>query len=187
MVNGWRHLPVEEYSGHNVEQALREGNICCRIIRRKIPHRFIDYFLSLNGNIIAVGTSQGIRMPDAWSGAISHISLRHDGGITSLTFSHDGTRILSGSNAKAIRVWDSVQGMVPFCPHRQRTQADVLSVALVSSSLFELCSWDAMSGTCLFVTDFHLTRSARISSCPQSLQNYEKRPYCGFCDRQDTA
>ena len=154
----------------------------------------LSIIFSLNGNIIAVGTSQGIRMLDAWSGAISHISLRHDGGITSLTFSHDGTRILSGSNAKAIRVWDSVQGMVPFCLHRQRTQADVLSVAfspsdkrMVSSSLFELCSWDAMSGTCLFVTDCHLTRPAHISSRPQSLQNYEKRPYCGFCDRQDTA
>jgi WD40 repeat protein len=91
----------------------------------------------------------------------------HDGEIMSLTFSHDGTRFLFGSDDKTVRVWDFVQANVMSPAHT----ASVTSVAfsqsdkrMVSLSLLEMCSWDTMSGTCLFITNFQLSE---VIFCPR--------------------
>ncbi|KAE9403383.1 WD40 repeat-like protein [Gymnopus androsaceus JB14] len=34
----------------------------------------------------------------------------HDGGVYSVAFSHDGTRIVSGSSDKTVRIWDATTG-----------------------------------------------------------------------------
>jgi WD40 repeat protein len=114
---------------------------------------------SPDGNIVAIGLYKGIWMMNALSGSLCYGPLvGHDDEISSLMFSYDGTRILSGSADKTIGVWDFVQGINVLSPPPAHS-VGISSVAfsqsdkrMVSSSLFELCSWDAMSGTCLFIT-----------------------------------
>ena len=41
----------------------------------------------------------------------------HSGKVTSVAFNHDGTKIVSGSNDKTIKVWDAgVSALTPLNP-----------------------------------------------------------------------
>ncbi|KAF7972326.1 hypothetical protein HWV62_18430 [Athelia sp. TMB] len=80
----------------------------------------------------------------------------HDGPVTSVSFSPDGSRIVSGSTDQTVRVWDAVTGRAALPPLEGHTGA-VCSVAfsadgsrIVSGSADKTIRvWDALTGRAL--------------------------------------
>ena len=79
----------------------------------------------------------------------------HSGIVISVTFSHDGTQVVSGSSDKTVKIWDADSGA---CLKTLEGHSDwVLSVAfshdstqVVSGSIDKTVKiWDANSGACL--------------------------------------
>ena len=128
-----------------------------------------------DGKVIAVGMSNGICTLDALSGEeTSALQIGHNDEVTCLAFSSDGTRILSGCNNQTIHMWDVLLATVvlslspaypcaatsvSFSPSNKR---------IVSLSPFGLCSWDAISGTCLSVTNFKFRMGLLVEPCIHS-------------------
>jgi hypothetical protein len=119
--------------------------------------------------------SNGICTLDALSGKETCAPLmEHDGEITSLAFSFDGTHILSGCNDQTIRLWDAtrattVLSLPPVHPYAAKSVAfSPSNKRIVSLSPFGLCSWDAISGTCLSITNFEFRMGLLVDPCIHS-------------------
>ncbi|MDB5301311.1 MAG: Planctomycete cytochrome, partial [Phycisphaerales bacterium] len=71
--------------------------------------------VSPDGKLIAVGDTDGkIRLFDASAGMAAGELAGHEGPVTGLNFSGDGSRLASCSGDKTVRVWD-VSERKPFC------------------------------------------------------------------------
>ncbi|HWE93494.1 MAG TPA: c-type cytochrome domain-containing protein [Tepidisphaeraceae bacterium] len=86
---------------------------------------------SPDGRLIAVGDADGqIRLFDAAAGAAAGELKGHEGPITGVCFSADGSRLASTSTDKSIRVWD-VAAKTLFC--KTEAPVDLRAVAWVAA------------------------------------------------------
>jgi len=77
---------------------------------------------------------------------------RHDGVVCSVTFSPDGTKIVSGSSDLTVRVWDAVSGTGTLSPRGHVESVSGLAFSpdgsrIVSGSLDNIRVWDTLSGS----------------------------------------
>ncbi|CAE6474338.1 unnamed protein product [Rhizoctonia solani] len=110
--------------------------------------------LSPDGTLVAVGVGRDIYILDAYTGRPKIDRMAgHAGHISSLAFSPDGSRIISGSHDNTIRTWESCTGQSISKPARGHAYA-VTSVAFSPNGTFiasgsrdkTICIWDAMKG-----------------------------------------
>ena len=89
---------------------------------------------------------------DARSGAVEHILKGHTAEVTSVAYSFDGTKIISGSNDKTICVWNAQSGTLE---NTLKGHADTVSSVAYSSNGLKIISgsldktiriWNAQSG-----------------------------------------
>ena len=99
-------------------------------------------------------------MTENWSACLQTLE-GHSGSVTSVTFSHDSTRLASASDDKTVKVWDAVSGAC--LQTLQGHSSYVMSVAFSHNST-RLASasedktvkvWDAASGACLQTLQGH--------------------------------
>ena len=84
----------------------------------------------------------------------------HTGWVNSVSFSGDGSRIVSGSGDKTVRVWDAVSGECVLGPLEGHTRW-VMSVSFSGDGLRIVSGssdntvrvWDAVSGECVRVVE----------------------------------
>src|ERR1700730_6543750 len=81
------------------------------------------YHKQMEGVVLVQGA-----LPKQW-GACIQVMEGHSHGVTSVSFSPDGTRIVSGSHDSTVRVWDAVTGA-----HLQTLEGHSLSVTSASFS-----------------------------------------------------
>jgi WD40 repeat protein len=107
-----------------------------------------------SGDVIGGATLPALRLWDARSGVLIGAPLQgHENVVTSVAFSPDGSRIVSGSHDKTLRLWDARSG-APVGTPLQGHEGGVTSVAfspdgsrIVSGSKDKtLRLWDARSG-----------------------------------------
>jgi len=88
------------------------------------------WVLSYWNNTIAVGsTHRDILILDATTGSQTAVLLGHTDEVRSLTFSSDGTSLVSGSYDKTVKLWDVQTGGVvkTFCGHTDRIKSISIS------------------------------------------------------------
>jgi WD40 repeat protein len=106
-------------------------------------------------DIIAVGSESGdIITLDAITGSQVAVLSGHTDYVRSVTFSSDGTSLVSGSNDTTVKLWDIQTGGVvkTFCGHTDH----VLSVSIafnhttIASGSIDrtVCLWDIQTGEC---------------------------------------
>jgi WD40 repeat protein len=76
------------------------------------PSRITDADLSLDGNLVAIGSEDGtVRIWNVETGAPIHPGpLVHRGAVTTTSFSYDGKQLLTASEDHTARLWDVVTG-----------------------------------------------------------------------------
>src|SRR5262249_44874811 len=63
-----------------------------------------------DGQLVATaGEDSAVKIWDSHSGALIHSFRGHEGLVSSLAFSPDGHRLVSGSRDKTVKVWDMTQ------------------------------------------------------------------------------
>jgi len=104
---------------------------------------------------IAVGLRSGsIVILDAVTGSKITVLSGHTKGVSSLTFSSDGTSLVSGSWDNTVKLWDMQTGGVvkTFQGHTNYVMSVSISpnhAMIVSASLDkEICLWDIQTGEC---------------------------------------
>ena len=113
--SSWLH----EYYAADVKAVIgpAEWGTCIRTI---FTPGYYTSTLAYQNNIIAASFSnRGIVIFDALTGSQTAVLSEHDGHVRYLTFSLDGTLLVSGSNDKTIKLWDFQTGGVikTFCGH----------------------------------------------------------------------
>ena len=152
-----------------VKGILAEWGICSRTV-------------SLNGfpfslthwkNTIAVGFNTGnITIFDSVTGSQVAVFSGHNGQVGSLTFSLDGTFLLSGSGDETVKLWDVQTGGVvkTFCGHTHRVLSVSISpdcTTIASGSLDKTIRlWDVKTGNCFCVIGRHRQKVTSVSFSP---------------------
>jgi len=115
----------------------------------------IPWTLSYWNNVVAVGsTLRDIFIFDAITGSQTAVLPGHIGGILSLTFSSDGTSLVSGSEDKTVKLWDmQTSGVVKtFHGHTDRVRSVSISVdstTIASGSIDKTIRlWNIQVGEC---------------------------------------
>ena len=83
-----------------------------RTYNRTVPYRGRQPVLASKDNKIAIGDEKCITILDATTGSQKATLSEHAGKICALTFSVDGTLLVSGSDDKTIKLWDIQTGGV---------------------------------------------------------------------------
>jgi len=133
--------------------------------------------LSYWNNTIAVGSEdRDILILDAITGSQMAVLSGHTDAVRSLTFSSDGTSLVSGSHDMTVKLWDVQTGGVvkTFHGHTDRVRSvsisvDHTTIAAGSESL-ELYLWDIQTGEC-----HQMVGQQDIVSC---VSFSPKDPYC---------
>jgi len=120
---------------------------------RTVSYPYIGPLTYWNNNVATTGpTVHNIIILDALTGSQIAILSGHIDGITSLTYSSDGTFLVSGSDDKTIRLWDIQTGGVikTLCGHTDRVHsvsisADDTTIASTSSDR-KICLWSIKTG-----------------------------------------
>ena len=106
-------------------------------------------------DFIAVGLRSGdITILDAITGSQAVVLLAHTGRVGSLTFSLDGTLLVSGSDDRTVKFWDVQTGGVikSFHGHTRSVRSVSISpdLTIIASGSLDntIRSWDVQSGEC---------------------------------------
>ena len=108
-------------------------------------------------SIIATDSGKDITILDALTGSQTAILSGHTSYVWSLTFSLDGTLLVSGSNDETIKLWDVQTGAVvkTLCGHTDRVRSVSISAdnAMIASGSLDrrVCLWNIETGDCLVV------------------------------------
>jgi len=112
------------------------------------------YSLSYWNNTIAVGSERDILTLDAITGSQTAVLSGHTDIVRSVTFSSNGTSLVSGSEDKTVKLWDVQTGGIvrTFYGHTDHVLCVSISVdhtTIASGSLDKtLCLWDIGKGEC---------------------------------------
>ena len=139
-----------------------------------------DYTLALTcwKDLIATGGIQSgdIQMLNATTGVCTSVLSEHTQGVNSLTFSFDGSLLVSGSRDKTIKLWDVQTGGVIKTFHGHTRSVSSVSISLdctmiASGSLDEtICLWDAQTGECAHIIGGHKRQVNSVSFHPTNSQ-----------------
>ena len=134
-------------------------------------------------DLIAVGfdrtmntTPSKIITLDATTGACLSILSLDNGWVTSLTFSPDGTSLVSGGGDGDVKLWDMQTGGIVKTFHGHTTTVVSVSVSLdctriASGSWDETISlWDMQTGECCYIIDEHKDLVYSVSFSPTNSQ-----------------
>jgi len=122
-------------------------------------------------DIIAVGSSDGpIIILDGVTGSQKAVLPGHTGAVISVTFSSDGTSLVSGSRDETIKLWDVQTGGVVKTFHGHTNQVSSVTISadctmIASGSNDKMIRlWDIQTGECLHVVgQQELVRCATFS------------------------
>jgi len=153
--SSWLH----EHYAANVKMVVgpAKWGTCIRTVFFGNDHTFT---LAYCNNTIATGfTTKDIITFDAITGSQTAVLSGHTGYVRSLTFSLDGTLLVSGSNDNTIKLWDVQTGGVvkTFCGHTDL----VLSVSISADNTViasgsqdkTICLWDIGTGQCCVIEE----------------------------------
>ena len=108
-------------------------------------------------SITAAGSFKDIIILDALTGSQTAILSGHTDDVVSLTFSLDGTLLVSGSGDETIKLWDVQTGGVvkTLCGHTNTVTSISISAdnAMIASGSYDktVCLWNIETGDCLVV------------------------------------
>ena len=135
-----------------------EWGTCSRTI--SLEHRGLA--LSYWNNTIAVGSeSNDIIILDGVTGSQAAVLSGHTGWVNSLTFSSDGTSLVSGSHDKTVKLWDMQTGGVvkTFSGHTRRVWSVSISedqtMIASGSADNKIHLWDIQTGECQCLIQQH--------------------------------
>ena len=104
---------------------------------------------------VAVGVRSGrIHLLDAITGSQVAVLSGHTGGVTSVTFSADGTSLVSGSGDKTLKLWDVQTGGVVKTFHGHTDWVYSVSISSNHTTIASgsedktICLWDIQTGEC---------------------------------------
>ena len=124
---------------------------------RTVSYSDTVFTLACWNSIIATGSGKDIIILDALTGSQTAILSGHTRSVWSLTFSLDGTLLVSGSSDGTIKLWDVQTGAVvkTFCGHTDRVTSVSISSdnAMIASGSKDkaVCLWNIETGDCLVV------------------------------------
>jgi WD40 repeat protein len=129
-----------------------------------------------NNNIAIAGpTSSDIVILDALTGSQKAVLSGHTGSVISLTYSLDGTFLVSGSNDKTIKLWDVQTGGIikTLCGHTDwvcsvSISADDTMIASASQDK-TICLWSIKKGSCCIIERYP-SHAILSPSPPQTLK-----------------
>jgi len=115
----------------------------------------IPYSLSYWNNTTAVGSESGdIFILDAITGSQTGVLSEHTDAVVSVTFSSDGTSLVSGSDDKTVKLWDVQTGGVVRTFHGHTAQVLSVSISADHTTIASgsedktLRLWDTQKGEC---------------------------------------
>jgi WD40 repeat protein len=126
----------------------------CKLVRTlgRVGETSVSVVASPNGRRAAFVSGREARIVDVPSGR-ARFRLKHPGRITSLEFSVDGKRVVTGGNDRLVRLWNGVSGkrIHELAGHRGRVLdvaiapdgAEIVSVSTDSTARV----WDAATGS----------------------------------------
>ena len=128
-----------------------EWGVCSRIAHLN----YAPYSLSYWNNTIAVGsTNQDILILDAITGSQTAVLSGHTDAVRSVTFSSDGTSLVSGSDDKTVKLWDVQTGGVVRTFHGHTKEVYSVSISADNTTIASgagdniLHLWDIQKGDC---------------------------------------
>jgi len=129
-----------------------------------------------NNNIAATSfTGRDIIILDALTGSQTAVLSGHTGKINSLTYSSDGTFLVSGGWDKTIKLWDVQTGGVvkTLCGHTNKVDsvsisADDTMIASASSDK-TICLWNIKTGNCCII-ERYIDRARTVTFFPTNSQ-----------------
>ena len=114
-----------------------------------------------NNNIATTDPIEcGILILDALTGNQTAVLSGHTNSINSLTYSSDGTFLVSGSSDRTIKLWDVQTGGVikTLCGHTDQVYSVSISAddtMIASASMDEtVCLWNIKTGNCCIIRDY---------------------------------
>ena len=114
-----------------------------------------------NNNIATTGPAEcDIIILDALTGSQMAVLSGHTHSINSLTYSSDGTFLVSGSNDKTIKLWDVQTGGIikTLCGHTDMVYSVSISAddtMIASASMDQtICLWNIKTGNCCTIRDY---------------------------------
>ena len=113
-----------------------------------------------------------MRVWDAANGAELHCLRGHEDSVSSVSFSPDGQRIVSGSRDQTVRVWDAARGAELFCLHGHEDSVWSVSYSPNGERIVSRSGdgtvrvWDATSGAELHCLRGHQDEVTSVSYSP---------------------
>ena len=137
---------------------------CSHTVLFKIYPQAFSYW----NNTVAVGKFKGILLLNAITGSCATVLSGHADWVSTVTFSPNGAFLVSGSNDKAVKLWDTQTGGIvqTFYGHTEPVNHVSISTdsAMIASASLDMTIhlWDIQKGECHHV----------ISNCSYSQVNF---------------
>ena len=173
--SSWLH----EYYNPELSQVVKVVNLPARwgTCSRTVSFKCIAEALAYWKNIIVAGLQSGdIIILDAVTGIRRSVLSGHTKRVHSLTFSLDGTFLVSGSEDHTINLWDIQTGGVIKTFHGHKNGVRAVSISpdctMIASGSDDhtICLWDMQTGECYHIIDEHKGSVYSVSFSPKNPQ-----------------